>query len=170
MMHHPIRRLLGLTAACAIAVAGGSAVLSPAGAATAPVTAAFQDDPSGRWGPIYSRHYGGSRAHAVGRYELDEEHGDKFTVQARLYDRGSPSRLCGYLEVKFETDDDERVGGAKRCGPKGFAPYGLVLTGSDVPIHLSARVCYWDTVTESKKYCGKWVYVYSASEEEEEEE
>ncbi|GAA3153100.1 hypothetical protein GCM10010466_50110 [Planomonospora alba] len=171
-MHRSIRRLLGLTAACGALAAGGAAALTAAAEATAPAAAAaagFRADPPERWGPVYSRYHEGSRAYAVGRYLVDEEHGDRFVVDARLYDKGSPSWLCAHLEVKFEGDDLDRSYWARKCGSAGFARFSRAVTGFGVT-HVSARVCYWDDETERKKYCGKWVYLYSGGEEEEEEE
>jgi hypothetical protein len=157
-MHRSVRRLLCLAAVSAAVVS--ATVVSD----TIP-SALASDGDEGSLGPVHSRSYDGARARAVGHWELDEEHGDVLTVNARLYDRNSPSRLCAYLEVTFEFAEDEKTYTAMKCGPNGFASFKRVTSSPEIPSTLSTRVCYWDRKTAAKKYCGKRIYLYGEADE-----
>ncbi|MER7505191.1 hypothetical protein AB0L05_34835 [Nonomuraea pusilla] len=161
-MDRSIRRLLGLSTACAAVIAGMTAVAVPASAAVS----AF--DPPESWGPLHSRAFdvSGNRAMARGQYVLEEEFGDELTVTARLYDRNSPTHLCAYLELSYEYyDEDEKTFSVKKCGHDGYQGFRRV-DSSPIPTSVSARVCYWDAKVGSKRFCGKWTYIFGDDEEE----
>ncbi|SEN73676.1 hypothetical protein [Nonomuraea pusilla] len=163
-MHRSTRRLLSLSTACAAVIAGMTGVAVPASGAA---VTAF--DPPESWGPLYSRPFdlSGNRAMARGRYVLDEEFGDELTVTAKLYDRNSPTHLCAYLELAYEYDDeDEKIFSRRKCDPDGYQGFRRVDSSPDIPTSVSARVCYWDVKAGSKRFCGKWTYIYGDDEEE----
>ncbi|WP_182898837.1 hypothetical protein [Microbispora sp. H10830] len=149
-MHRSIRHLLGLAAASAIVACGLPAFTSTAHAA---------DDLSADWGPVYSDYYGNGRAMARGRV-WDNEDNDSFNFEARLYDRNSPARLCGYLHMRIDTDGELWEPTIKKCGPAGFTPFTIKAWEEDIPDSIRVRVCYWDTGTRTVTSCGKWRYAY----------
>ncbi|WP_326826527.1 hypothetical protein [Streptosporangium sp. NBC_01756] len=156
-MRRTISTLLGLAAATAVIAAGAPVLATSASAATvtASTTASDYDD---YWGYDYSKYYDGSRAKAKGRVWSDGS--DRIHVQGKLYDKYSPSRLCGYAQVKFENEDgDETYYWARKCGSSGYGSFHFANHDVD---NVQVRVCYWDNHQDKRKYCGKWDYIYEA--------
>jgi hypothetical protein len=165
-MRRSIRNALGLAAASAVLAVGVPAFASSASAATATTTTtktaahASTDTFEDYWGYDYSKWHNGSRAKAKGHVYEDED-GD-FHVEGKLYDKFSPGYLCGYVQVKFENSDgDESTYWARKCGSSGYRYFHF--SSSDVD-NIQVRVCYWNNHTHSKKYCGRWDYIYEADE------
>ncbi|MGV9532376.1 hypothetical protein ACWDR9_01760 [Streptosporangium sandarakinum] len=171
-MRTTARTLLGLATATAL-LAVTPALASPASAATlaagtaaasttATTTASHDYDDS--WGPYYSKYFGHSRAMAA-RGQVWTDHSDRVHVEGRLYDRYSPSWLCGYVQVKFENSDgDESAYWAKKCGSSGYRSFHFA---SDDVDSAQVRVCYWNQNEGRTKMCGRWNYVYEADGDDE---
>src|SRR4051812_31072315 len=124
-MRRTIRNLLGLTAATAVIAVGAPALTSSASAATLTASAgasSASSDYDEYWGSYYSKYFDGSRARANGHVWSDDS--DKVHVQGKLYDKYSPSWLCGYAQVKFENEDgDENTYWSKKCGASGYQSF-----------------------------------------------
>ncbi|WP_188195237.1 hypothetical protein [Nonomuraea sp. SYSU D8015] len=155
-MHRAIRALIGLAAATAVIATGApaaSAASAPAG--TAPTSA-------DSWGPYYSKYYEGWRAHATGAAYMD--HNGRLVVGGKLYDRGSPTRLCGYVQIRYEDFEPDDRGAqfysAKHCG-RGYRGFRFSEFGAG---RASVRACYTDS-HRGRHLCGKWHYVYDSDEE-----
>ncbi|MDF5756059.1 hypothetical protein [Spongiactinospora sp. TRM90649] len=168
-MRRTTRNLLGLAAVTATALAialpattSASAAVTAAPASATTATSSFDDF----WGYYYSKRYDGdSRAKARGRVWTGGD--DRVHVSGKLYDKGSPWWLCGYVQVKFENaDGDEWIRWARKCGSSGYTSFHFA--GEDVD-NAAVRVCYWNTKQHAKKYCGRWDYVYEADEHEDDE-
>ncbi|MFF0308801.1 hypothetical protein ACFYSC_15320 [Streptosporangium sp. NPDC004379] len=172
-MRTTARTLLGLAAAAAV-LAATPALASPASAATlasgtaaattATAVTAPGHDYDDRWGPYYSKYFGHSRAMAA-RGGVWTDDSDRVHVEGRLYDRYSPSWLCGYVQVKFEdTDGDESTYWAKKCGSSGYRSFHFASEDVD---SAQVRVCYWHQGEGRTKMCGRWNYVYEADGDDE---
>ncbi|MER5317915.1 hypothetical protein [Streptosporangium roseum] len=164
-MRRTTRTLLGLAAATAVIAAGAPVLATSASAATvtASTTAASDYD---YWGYDYSKYYDDSRAKAKGRTWVDRF--DRVHIEGRLYDKYSPSWLCGYVQVKFENaDGDETYYWAKKCGSSGYQPFHFRQDDVD---NVQVRVCYWDNNQAKRKLCGKWDYVYEVDGGDEDDE
>ncbi|GAA3789313.1 hypothetical protein GCM10022226_05010 [Sphaerisporangium flaviroseum] len=162
-MRRSIRTMLGIAAASAILAVGVPAVASSASAATTTKTAtASSYDYDEYWGYYYSKYYDGSRAKAKG-HVYEDDHG-RFHVEGKLYDKYSPGWLCGYVQVKFENEDgDDSTYWAKKCGSSGYRYFHFYENHVD---NIQVRTCYWSKHHESKKYCGRWNYIYEADSQE----
>ncbi|GII81452.1 hypothetical protein Sru01_64340 [Sphaerisporangium rufum] len=163
-MRRSIRTALGLAAASTVIAVGAPAVAASAATAatttTASATAASFDRDF--WGPYYSKYFHGSRAKAKG--SVYEDHHGNIHVEGKVYDKGSPWWLCGYVQVKFENEDgDESTYWAKKCGSSGYRYFHYYQDEVD---SIQTRVCYWDNHQAKKKYCGRWNYIYEADGEE----
>lgn len=161
-MRRSIRNTLGLAAASAALVVGIPALATSAGAtAKTATTASYDHDYDENFGWHYSKWYDGSRAKAKGHVYDD---GDYFHVEGKLYDKYSPSWLCGYVQVKFENaDGDESNYWAKKCGSSGYKNFHFQEDDVD---NIQLRVCYYDQHHSAKKYCGRWDYIYETDEDE----
>jgi hypothetical protein len=170
-MRRTIRNLLGLTAATAVIAVGVPALTSSASAtsfasatsaATLTAGSAASSDYDEYWGSYYSKYFNGSRAKARGHVWSDDS--DRIHVQGKLYDKSSPSWLCGYAQVKFENEDgDENTRWARKCGSGGYQSFHF--SAHDVD-NVQVRVCYWDNHNAKKKSCGKWYYIYEVDGDE----
>ncbi|MEU8385936.1 hypothetical protein [Streptosporangium sp. NPDC048865] len=164
-MRRSISRILGLAAATAVVAIGVPTLAAPASAAAptaAPAASSGYDEES--WGYYYSKYYDDSRAGARGSVWVDDD--DRLHIQGRLYDKYSPSRLCGYAQFKFETHDgDENYSWARKCGTSGYQRFHYVADEID---NLQVRVCYWDRHHAKKTLCGKWRYIYEVESDDEE--
>ncbi|WP_248959863.1 hypothetical protein [Sphaerisporangium perillae] len=161
-MRRSIRNILGLAAASAVIAVGVPAIASSASAATATKTASASSyDYDDYWGYYYSKYYDGSRAKAKGHVWEDED--GRFHVEGKLYDKYSPGWLCGYVQVKFENEDgDDSTYWAKKCGSSGYRSFHFAEEDVD---NIQVRVCYYDNHHGTKKYCGRWNYVYETDSE-----
>jgi hypothetical protein len=167
-MRRTIRNLLGLAAATAVIAVGVPALTSSASAATLTASAgassvsSTSSDYDEYWGSYYSKYFDGSRAKAKGHVWSDDS--DRIHVQGKLYDKYSPSWLCGYAQVKFENEDgDENTYWSRQCGGSGYQSFHF--SAHDVD-NVQVRVCYWDKHHASKKSCGKWYYIYEVDGDE----
>lgn len=149
-MHPTIRRLLGVAAAFAVTMAGGLVAASPAGAA------ASADEDTFR---LYSRYYKGARALAVGRWQADEEV-ERFVIQGRLYDKGSPRWLCARLYITYAWSEDEDTLVDDKCGSSGFTRFRYVLRDEHFPSKVEAQICYWNRRKQDDTRCGRVVTLY----------
>ncbi|MEN3538310.1 hypothetical protein AAH991_24580 [Microbispora sp. ZYX-F-249] len=179
-MPRSTRHLTGL--AVLAVVAGGLAALTvPAQATPTPSVAAAPDTtptprptPTARpgevaafsytgldadWGPFYSAYRNGARAMVRGRVWEDEDNGS-FNVEARLYDRNSPARLCAYLRLKAKTEEETWSRTLKKCGPDGYARFSFHDWEEHVPQDLRVQVCYRDALTRTVTSCGGWWHAY----------
>jgi hypothetical protein len=160
-MRRSVRNLLGLAAASAVIAIGlPAAVASSANAATATKTASASSsyDYNEYWGPYYSKWYHDYRAKARGSAYEDGD--GQIHVSGKLWDKGSPKWLCGYIEVKFENSDgDEKYFTDYKCGSNGYKGFDYYWDDVDT---ASVRVSYWDYYHHKRVYAGKWNYVYES--------
>ncbi|WP_405142969.1 hypothetical protein OG589_36655 [Sphaerisporangium sp. NBC_01403] len=161
-MRRSIRNMLGLAAASAVLVVGIPAMASSASAATTTKAASASSlDFDDFWGYDYSKYFHGSRAKAKGH--VYEDNDGSFHVEGKLYDKNSPNWLCGYVQVKFENSDgDDSTYWAKKCGSSGYRYFHFYEDDVD---NIQVRVCYYDNSHGTKKYCGRWDYIYEADEQ-----
>lgn len=160
-MRRSISTSLGLAAATAVLAIGLPALATPASAATL-TTAPSAGDYDEFWGSYYSKYYDDSRASAKGRIWTEDD--DSVHVQGKVYDRYSPSRLCGYVQFKLENyDGDESYYWARKCGSQGYQSFHFFQEEID---NVQVRTCYWDKHHAKKTLCGKWRYIYEADGEE----
>ncbi|MER7210813.1 hypothetical protein [Streptosporangium sp. NPDC000239] len=159
-MNRTIRSLLGVAAATAVLAVGVPALTSSASAATTGTATAGALDVD-FWGSYYSKYRNGSRAKANGQVWDD---GSEVHVQGRLYDKNSPWRLCGYVQVKFENaDGDESYDWARQCVSSGYRSFHF--SEEDVD-NVQVRVCYWERPGAQRVSCGRWNYIYEADDDE----
>lgn len=163
-MRRSIRNMLGLAAASAVIAVGVPAVATSASAATvtkttsASASATSSFDFEDYWGYDYSKWFNGSRAKAKGHVWEDDN--SRFHVEGKVYDKGSPGWLCGYVQVKFENSDgDESTYWAKKCGSGGYRYFHFYEDDVD---NIQVRVCYYDSNHGKKSYCGRWDYIYES--------
>ncbi|MGV9774781.1 hypothetical protein [Streptosporangium sp. NPDC003464] len=164
MMRRTTRTLMGLAAATAVIAAGVPALATSASAATLTASTTATSDYDDYWGYDYSKYYDDSRAKAKGRVWTDGF--DRVHVRGKLYDKYSPSWLCGYAQVKFENEDgDESYYWSKKCGSSGYQNFHFWKDDVD---NVQVRVCYWDNNQAKKKLCGRWDYVYEVDGDDDE--
>ncbi|MEU8266088.1 hypothetical protein AB0B89_02890 [Sphaerisporangium sp. NPDC049002] len=159
-MRRSVRTLLGIAAASTVLAVGVPAFASSASASTQGTArkVLLEDD---FWGYNYSKYFHGSPAKAKGH--VYEENDGSFHVEGKLYDKNSPNWLCGYVQVKFENEDgDESTYWAKKCGSSGYRYFHFYEDDVD---NIQVRVCYYDNNHGTKKYCGRWDYIYEADEQ-----
>jgi hypothetical protein len=157
------RRIVALSATMgALTLTAAIPLAAPAQAA--PPGAAQSTSEDVQWGPVYSAPFQGSRARADGRTWDDEDNGS-FNAVARLYDRNSPSWLCGYLQIKMTNPDEwdePRYHTVKKCGPNGHGRFQIRAWEEEVPETITIRVCYWDQRTGRPTRCGAWRLLHSS--------
>jgi hypothetical protein len=153
-MRGTVRNLLGLAAATAVIAVAVPATASPAGASAAAKPLASSVD---YWGPYYSSYYNDSRVKVKGAVYLDEY--DRVNVSGKLYDKGTPSYMCGYLQVKFGLlHGGGHVYTVKHCGT-GYTPFRYWEYEAET---VQVRACYWNEGQETKTLCGRWNQAYPA--------
>ncbi|MCG5215742.1 hypothetical protein [Streptosporangium sp. KLBMP 9127] len=174
-MRRTTRTLLGLAAVSATALAlalpasaasastvsagGPSATIGTGGPSATTVGTGVRADFEDFWGSYYSKRYNDARARARGEVSTS---GSRVHVEGRVYDKNSPWWLCGYVQVKFEDEDgEEETRAAKKCGSDGYRSFRFSERHVE---NVQVRVCYWNERTDSKKYCGRWDYIYEADE------
>jgi hypothetical protein len=160
-MRSSIHRLFGLAAVTAVVAIGVPAVTSAANASEARrLDSSSEARRSGDdgWSMYYSKYYEGARAHARAKWYIDKN--GRIIVGGKLHDRGSPSRLCGYVQVRFDDylteDRDAQYYSAKHCG-SGYKNFRFSEFDAGT---ADLRVCYTDAF-RGRHLCGTWQRIYA---------
>ncbi|MDP4509637.1 hypothetical protein [Nonomuraea turcica] len=161
-MRRSIHQLLGLAAATAAIAIGVPAAATAANASEArhlDTTSQSRSFDAGPWGFYYSKSYEGGHAYARARSYVDGN--GRIVVGGKLYDKRSPQRLCGYVQVRydnFQPDDREpQYYSAKHCG-SGYRDFRFSEFGANT---ADLRVCFTDAY-RGRHLCGKWKRIYTS--------